>query len=159
MACAVTRISSRMTYFYKRIFPLLWIGFIAVFAGLSLSGGAAGRDLPFIVIPCVMVAVGFVVFRRMIWSLADEVFDAGDALVVRKGGYDERIPLSGIMNVSTALYTNPQLITLRLLRPGRFGAELAFMPATGLRINPFARNKIADDLAERVDRARATRAT
>ncbi len=154
----MTRISSRMTYFYKRIFPLLWLGFIAVFAGLSVAGGTARLELPFIVIPCVIVAVGFVVFRRMVWTLADEVLDAGDALVVRKGGYDERIPLSGIMNVNTTLYTNPPRITLRLVRPGRFGTEVAFMPVTGLRINPFARNKIADDLAERVDRARATRA-
>jgi len=38
--------------------------------------------------------------QKMVFCLADEVLDAGDALVVRNDGQEERIPLSDIKNVN-----------------------------------------------------------
>jgi hypothetical protein len=61
------------------------------------------------------------------------------------------------MNVNASTYVNPPRITLRLVTPGRFGNEIAFSPIAGFRLNPFAKNKIAEDLIVRVDRARSKR--
>jgi hypothetical protein len=47
-------------------------------------------------------------------------------------------------------------VTLRLGHAGRFGNEIAFMPASSFSFNPFAKNPIVDDLIVRVDRARST---
>jgi len=49
---------------------------------------------------------------------------------------------------------NPPRITLRLVRPGRFGREITFTPVKPFTMNPFTRNPVADDLIERVDKAR-----
>ena len=40
--------SSRMTCFYKRIFPVIWFGFLAVFFLLALIQGLAADSLAFL---------------------------------------------------------------------------------------------------------------
>jgi hypothetical protein len=35
------RISSDWTFFYKRVFPVLWFGFLAVFVGIGSSTAKA----------------------------------------------------------------------------------------------------------------------
>ena len=154
----MTPISSRWTFFYKRAFPVFWFGFLALFVVIALVGGAANKDLVFLAVPCVLALFGFFVFRRLIWDLADEVIDAGDALIVRNRGEEDTVPLSNIMNVSASTLTNPSRITLRLARAGRFGREIVFSPKRPFTLNPFARNPVAEDLIVRVDDARARRA-
>jgi hypothetical protein len=95
--------------------------------------------------------------KKLVWDLADEVYDCGDFLLVRKRDEEDRVPLSNVMNVNASTYVNPPRITLRLVTPGRFGNEIAFSPIAGFRLNPFAKNKIAEDLIVRVDRARSKR--
>ena len=89
--------SSRMTFFYKRIFPVIWFGFLAVFFLLALIQGLAADSLaflPFLVVPVVLAIVGYQFMKRMVFNLVDEVFDLGDALLVRSGGQEERIALA-----------------------------------------------------------------
>jgi hypothetical protein len=40
-AALMPLMSSRMTFFYKRIFPVIWFGFLAVFFGIALVKGLA----------------------------------------------------------------------------------------------------------------------
>src|SRR5580693_193616 len=97
----MTRISSSSTFFYKRIFPLFWFGFIlfSVATGLWGAGRTHGTAIPFLVAPVFMMVIGSVLFRRLIFDLADEVWDDGDALVIRNAGTEERIALKNIINV------------------------------------------------------------
>ncbi len=149
------KISSKMTAFHKKLFPAMWFGFLAFFMVSAWTADAFSRDRwVFLFVPLLMGVLGFVFMRRLLWDLADEVHDCGDALLIRKGGEQERIPLSGIMNVSATVLVNPPRITLRLVNPGRFGTEVAFMPLTHFSLNPFKKSPIADDLIVRVDRAR-----
>lgn len=153
------RISSRNTFFMKRIFPLLWFGLIAVFVILALSASAhAKRGTPpavFFIVPVIMVMVGYAVMRRLVFDLADEVYDEGDALRVRFGSDEERIPLNNIINISYAGLTNPPRVTLTLRSAGRFGREVSFSPPQTF-FGPLLRsgNPIVTDLIERVDTAR-----
>jgi hypothetical protein len=153
----VTPISSKWTFFYKKAFPVLWFGFIALFVVVALASGAAEKDFMALVMPCLIAVFGFFMFRKLIWNLADEVVDAGDALIVRNHGEEERVPLSNIMNVSASTLTNPARITLRLAQAGRFGNEIVFSPKRTFTLNPFARNPVAEDLIVRVDGARRSR--
>ena len=129
------RISSRSTFFMKRVFPLLWFGLIAVFVIIALTASAhAKRGTPpavFFVVPVCMVIVGYAVMRRLVFDLADEVIDEGDALRVRFGSDEERVPLDKIINVSYSGITNPPRITLTLRVAGRFGREITFSPPQG----------------------------
>jgi hypothetical protein len=148
-------LSSRMTFFAKRISPVIWFGVILAFIVVSLVTQAWKQDPMFIVMPLAMIPIGIFVFQRLIWPLADEVRDGGAFLVVRKGGVEERVPLVSIVNVDLSQVTNPRRLTLRLRTPGKFGDEIVFLPKQSIvQVNPFARNKIAELLIKRVDAAR-----
>lgn len=146
-------ISSRQTFFMKKVFPALWFGVLAFFCATAAKAGA-WKEPVFFIGPVIMAIVGVVVMRLLVWNLADEVSDGGSFLVVRRGGDEERLPLSNVMNVGMSQFTNPRRLSLRLRKPGRFGDEIVFIPKSGFQLNPFARNKVAEGLIARVDRAR-----
>ena len=156
------RISSPWTTFYKKVFPALWFGFLGLFVIVALShGGLASGTVIFLVGPSAMSVFGYFVMRKFVWDLADEVYDAGDYLVVRNRGREHQLPLADIMNVSSSIAVNPPRITLRLTgtsASGPLGAEVAFSPERRFTLNPFARSEVAEDLIVRVDRARSKRA-
>jgi hypothetical protein len=74
------RLSSKMTFFYKRVFPTLWFGFLAIFVLSSLFAGSK-RDvtnlLPFMVIPVFMAVFGYFIMKKLFFDLFDEVWDKG----------------------------------------------------------------------------------
>ena len=153
---------SRPTFFLKRVFPAVWLGGVglgAIAAATAYFSGkdASGNPLPIMVliVPLLMLVFGFALFRKLIWDLADEVEDFGEYLRVRRGGVDERVNLADVMNVNMSQFTNPPRLTLRLRKPGPFGDEIVFIPQSqGVRLNPFARNPIAERLIQRIDRLR-----
>jgi hypothetical protein len=153
----VTRLSSRRTFFVKRVFPVLWFGVLAFFVFIGVSTGAIAKDPTFLIIPILMSGIGLFVMKQLVWDLADEVFDCGHALLVKNRGEEELVPLSNIMNVNVSTYINPPRISLRLITPGKFGSEIAFSPITGFRLNPFAKNPVAEDLIVRVYQATSRR--
>lgn len=151
------KISSRSTYFHKRVFPLFWFGFLALFVFTGFAHDAGAHSPLFIVFPVVMAVFGYFFMKKLVFDLVDEVYDCGDHLLVKSGGREEIVKLSNIMNVSSSSMMNPPRIELRLKTPGVFGDEIAFTPS-GLVFLPFAKSKIANDLIVRVDRARSARA-
>jgi len=152
------KISSRWTFFNKWVFPVSLFGFLAAFVALSLSLGAPEKDPMFLIGPAAMAIFGFVLMRKLVWDLADEVYDCGDELLIKNRGKEDRIKLSNVINVNVSSLTNPPRITLRLDKPGRLGPEISFSPPRAFSLNPFAKNPIGEDLIVRVDRARVKRA-
>ena len=148
-------LSSGLTVFIKRVFPIVWLGFIVVFLGLGWSMGAWKRDpISFFFGPIVMILIGLFMFRKLARDIADEVRDGGGFLFVRNGSVEERIPYTNVMNVGFSRYGSPRKLTLRLRTPGKLGDEITFIPKTSFQINPFARNAVAEALIKRVDAAR-----
>ncbi len=153
------RISSRSTFFLKRLLPLVWLGILglAVIAAAGASR-ASGHAAPLVLLlgaPLIVALFVYLLLRRLVIDLADEVYDEGDALRVRCKDEEERIPLQNIMNISFAGITNPPRATLTLREPCRFGREVTFAPVQPL-FGPLlrTRNAIVTDLIERVDAAR-----
>jgi hypothetical protein len=147
------RISSNWTFFYKRIYPLFWLGFLALFVMTDLLASRANAvPVPVVIVPAVMAVIGFMVFRQMFFNLADEVWDDGDALIVRNAGTEERVMLRNIINIGYTAISNPQRVTLTLREPGILGKEIAFISPR--RAMFFGRSPLIDELIERVDRAR-----
>jgi hypothetical protein len=157
----MARISSDWTAFYKKAFPVLWFGTVGLVFVLGLTTNAVRKaGPPFLIAPGLMIIVGAVVMKKLLWDLVDEVYDGGDYLLIRNRGREHRLPLSDVMNVSGSLYTNPPRITLRIANAGGagpLGSEVTFSPKRPLSLNPFAKNPIFEDLVVRVDRARARR--
>jgi hypothetical protein len=150
------RISSRNTFFMKRVFPWVLFGALALMVTVPLLAArrAATFPYPVLIAPLVMAVIFYIVLKNLVFDLADEVRDEGDALLVRIGADQERIPLSEIINVSYAGFTNPRRVTLTLRHPGRFGREVTFSPQQGWAGSLSGRNPLVDQLIERVDAAR-----
>jgi len=149
------RISSRQTFFLKRVFPVLWFGTIIVIAAVAVIAMRASHQLQpaIFIMPLLMIVIGYLVMKMLVFDLMDEVWDADSELIVRNRGEEARIPLANIMNVSFAWVTNPNRITLRLRQPCRFGKEVTFCPK-GIYFFPFSKNPIANQLIERMDALR-----
>jgi hypothetical protein len=151
------RISSKRTFYLKRILPVFLV--VVAFAPFLIVYLQTGKFEPGTIAPAALIAIILAaVYPKLIWTLADEVYDGGDYLLVKRGRIEERIALSDIMNVNSSVMVNPPRITLRLARPSKLGDEVAFSPVRPMTLNPFARNPIADDLIVRVDAARVKRA-
>lgn len=150
------RISSRNTFFLKRIFPVLWFGIIALVlvAQLTLIRHSDRPPPPVVFLaPAILLLIGYFILRRLVFDLADAVYDEGDALRVRFGSEEERIPLADIINISCTTLTNPPRVTLTLRNPGRFGKEVTFSPPQRF-LGAFRANPLVAELIERVDAAR-----
>jgi hypothetical protein len=149
------RISSKWTFFYKRVFPVIWFGFILLFIGVNLTVSPPTGPtwiFPLLIVPIALGGFGYYFMRKFVFDLADEVYDDGDALVVRNGGQEQRIALADIKNVNYSALVSPPRVTLSLRRPTVFGEEVSF--CAPVRVVPFATSPVINELIERVDRAR-----
>jgi hypothetical protein len=133
----------------------MWFGFLAFFVLVSGLGMWRGNhfDIIFVGVPVLMAAFGYFLFKKLIFDLVDEAWDAGDHLLFKNKGIEERVRLEDIMNVSYSVLTNPPRVTISLRTPSRLGKEITFIPPVSL--NPFKKSPIIDDLIQRVDNARA----
>jgi hypothetical protein len=103
--------------------------------------------------PIIMGVVMFVIMKALIWTNVDEVWDAGDALLVRDGGEEELIRLADVRNVGWSQWQNPETVTLMLSVPSRFGDEVSFMLPPRWRVG-FGRHPLVAELIDRADEAR-----
>lgn len=150
---ALRRLSSSLTFFYKRVFPFCWFGFVAVFAGIiaSVAGNGNAPIAAILVGPAVMAVVGVLIMKFLIWKNVDEVWDAGDSLLVRDEGDEDLVRLSDVRNITWS-WTNPETITLRLGVPSRLGDAVTFI--LPMRWSPFGRHPLVTELIDRVEAAR-----
>ena len=148
-------LSSSTTFLMKRAFPMVWFGFLLLFLVMGTVPALKEGQYAFVLAPLLMAAFGYVLFRKLVWDLADRVEDAGDALLVHRNGRELRLPLRDVLNVSMSQFTNPPRLSLRLRQAGPLGDEIVFIPARR-SLNPFKRNPVAEELIRRVDEARRT---
>jgi len=153
----VTVISSSLTRLHKQLVPVIWLVVLAMVLSGAVASGGAVAIVTTVVGAILMSAIGFVLMKKLVWDMADEVEDHGDYLVVRKGDEEERIALTNIVKVHETKLVNPPRITLSLGSPGRFGTDIVFTPAMKFRLNPLAKHPVVDDLNARADLARARR--
>ena len=148
------KISSKGTFFNKRVFPAIWFGFLGVFVLTSLIGGSSNEisETPFLIVPLVMAVFGYFFMKNLVLDLMDEVFDEGSYILVKNKNTEERIEYKNIKNISYSLMMNPNRVTLSLRVPCRFGSEISFMPQTSWV--PFRKNKDIVELIDKVDKIR-----
>jgi hypothetical protein len=153
----VNRLSAERMYLAKWVVPLLV--YVAVSADMLWKESQKTRP-EYAILICVLavVAVIFVVvFKRRMWSLADEVLDGGAFLLVRFGTRQVSINLGNITEVETDAQLGATTVRLRLATPCEFGGVISFLARSTSR-NPFAPNPLVEDLIARVSGAHAARA-
>jgi hypothetical protein len=152
----MTRISAgRFGHWYS----IIWIGALALFSAAAWFSDLEKTSL-FVMI--VSVALALSLIKKLYdweWNLADEVFDDGDNLVVRRRGEEEVVPLSNITSVvynnRWRTYAGPAQITLGLAHAGKFGSKIVFSPKmAGIDDDPSHTCVVAEELDERAKNAR-----
>jgi hypothetical protein len=155
------KISSRKTYFYKKIFPFLWFGITGsiLLMMIALSARATPPPLPAFLAPLFMMALGYFIMKKLVFDLVDEVYDAGDRLIVKKDAFEDTLLLTNIINVSHSIAVNPPRLTLTLRTASRFGKKISFCPKRNWAdIKSFGfQCALADDLITRIDAARQSK--
>ena len=141
---------SKTSIILKWVFPIFWIGLLGVFLSLALT--AEKVPLVTILLPVVMMVFGFGVMKKLVWDLADEVYDAGDYLLFKKGGVEQQVYLSDIVNINHMSMSSPPRISVQCRTPGPLGTEISFSAPTSF--NPFEKPELVRELIERVDRTR-----
>lgn len=148
------RLSSDETHYFKRVYPR---SSLLLFSAITFSplftGGYGTSPLTPLAIIGFGLVIGAIAWIRFLSHLADEVFDAGDALVVHIGDERERIPLSNIAKISFSRLVKPPHATLQLRIPCKFGTRVAFMPRRPQYSLDWA-NAAVEDLRARVAAAR-----
>jgi len=162
MLLVMRKISSTYTFFWKRVFPVLWSGLLVFFLVEALQSGALLEGM-FVISIMGATGLALYVIYEGLRDLADEVYDCGDFLLIKKRREEERVALSDIRYVEFSTFgtlLRIPLISLKLFHstPGKFGNEIAFVPPLLFRLNPFAKDQVAVDLTARVDAARSKRA-
>lgn len=139
------KISSGMTFWHRRAFPVFWFGFLALWSALAAPAIIKqGASIFILLMPLAMAAFGYLLMRWLIFPLADEVFLDNDDVIVRKDGKEARFPVRQIINVDSSVMVNPERITLTLREPCELGREIVFSPC--FRFHLFSRHPIAEEL-------------
>ena len=148
------KLSSKTTFIFKKLFPLLWFGFLIIFLCVGLFANIAGNGpgFMFIVIPIGMMVFGYFLMKKLVWDLLDEVYDEGTTLLFRNKGAEFRVNLKDIKNVSYTTMMNPPRVTLSIRYQTELGDELSFSPPASWV--PFKKNKDIELLIDRIDKAR-----
>jgi len=151
------KLTSKTTFYYKRVFPFIWFGFLGVFlcVGLFSSISKKGPGVLFLVVPIGMAAIGYFIMKKLVWDLIDEVYDEGTSLLFKNKDQEVRVSLKDIKNVSYSAMTNPPRVTLSIRYKTALGDELSFSPPVSWV--PFRKNEDIKRLIDRIDEARGNR--
>ena len=95
------KISSKTTFFHKKLFPVIWFEFLAVFLLISVVGFFINGHvpIPFLIIPIFMAIFGYFLLRALVFDLMDEVWDEGSTLLVKNRNEKDRISFTNIKNI------------------------------------------------------------
>jgi hypothetical protein len=154
------RLSSTMTVFYKRVFPVIWLFFLGLPTFLLWNAPSRSEQPVWpSFLPALMIfIIGVVLYRKLIFDLVDEVWLDGDQLLVKNRGQQARTELADVINVNSSTMTNPRRVTVMLRTDSRFGRNVSFIPASPRGFAAaFKPDPIATELIERVDAIRQGR--
>ena len=147
-------ISSKVS-FGNKIFPYLFFGFLGFFVVMLLIHGAYREAPLFLAVPAMIAFAGYSAWKTTMADLADQVYDGGDYLLIRKDGREETVLFSNILNVDFTIHRRGAAprIALTLRTPGKFGNEITFAPPRRFSWGFTSRCDLADDLLSRAEKA------
>lgn len=142
------RLSAEHMYLAKWVLPP--IGLVVVTA-MMFEKEVHKAHPHFMILTAAMIVVVIIcaaVFRRCIWSLADEVTDGSEHLLVRFGSRRAQIKVSDVLGIDVDGELGATTIHLRLAVPCELGNRISFLARQTSR-NPFAPNLVAQELVAR----------
>ncbi|MBU3666149.1 MAG: hypothetical protein FGM15_09800 [Chthoniobacterales bacterium] len=153
------RISSSLTSWYKRFGPWLWFGSLAVATLVTTIAAIRGQlDPRLAAIAPGMALVTWFYMCTFTFTMADEVWDAGDTLVIRNKGREMSVPVCRLLSARYSCIADPPRITLKFRLSALAEGHVEFIPKIVPRMFVFRAPPIAADLASRIAKEKAKRA-
>ncbi len=124
-------LSSKLTFFYKFVFPTMWIGMFALGTLLmfvapdSFEGDGDLREMRWLFLGATLVGTTFIYWACM---RVKRVSLANREFVISNYRQTIRVPIRDVERVSSSVLMNPKLIWLHFRRPTEFGSRIVFMP-------------------------------
>jgi hypothetical protein len=145
-----------MTFFHKRLLPSVFaVVIFLVSCGILVAALAKPIILPLIALPLFAMISGYAMMKHWVLDLVDEVWDDGDAIIVRNHGIEREFALSDFVNVTYAGSINPRRISLWPREISKeFGPEIPFIPP--FTMQTFCMPPLAVELKARIERCRQT---
>lgn len=135
--------------------PAMWFAPLLIFLSFSIVAfideGGSIELLPYIVVPILMMAFGYILMKWYVNDIIDQVYDEGSTLLFVNAKEEVRVNLKEIVNVRFHL---PSLmkITISVQHDTKFGNELSFLVMP--RLNRFKKNRHILELIDRIDAAK-----
>jgi hypothetical protein len=154
---AMTRISSQMTFFHKRVFPTMWFGSVSLIFCVGTSEAIGKQQfvniIPAVVVPLFMAIFGYFFMNMMHdFDLVDEVWDCGESVLIRNRGHEFQFGLSDFMGLSYTEFGSTARVTLWLSEKSEgLGKGVVFILPYQFSFHMMP--PIARDLMERIDEA------
>lgn len=150
---APTRISHVPAFFKWMLPAFVILSFLGVIVWVIVDGTSPWYV--YVILVLAVVSTTFI-FKKFIWDLVDEVYDAGDHLVFEKGGIKQKVSFADIEDIGYVSYTSPRRITVTCRKAGSLGDKLVFMPPVFQSLNPAKTPPMVTDLIDRMDAARSS---
>ena len=150
------KISSSMTFLFKKVWPVIWVGGISAFIILDLAvlndtevNKAGSMPLTTLLF---MLVFGYLLWKFLCSDLVDEAYDNGEYLVFKNGTNETRIFLKDIETINYNTLVSPERVSVKTKFETDLGRKIVFMPL-GTFI-PFKRHASIVALLERIDKAK-----
>jgi len=144
------KISSDRTCLHKKVYPLFMLAVTGIMLLIFVGTMVRDRQLDFLVLGFIGLAIVYVYseYRKRAVDLVDEVWDDGDALVLKNGDREERVAISNISKLRYGGLGNAHFVALTLREPCAFGQTIRFVPPR--KMYRLFKNPLIVDLAMRV---------
>jgi hypothetical protein len=129
------------------------IAVVSMFLGLALAVAQGQMPVVVLLFPLAAPVFFYLLWRRMLAPLVDEVWLDETDFVVRNGQWEERIPVDKVCQVESLSFFNPERIVLTLREPCPFGDKIVFLPPIRLFRLPFSPHPLADELTEMIQKS------
>ena len=146
-------LSSAWTFFYKFVFPTVWIGGFAVgtllmfTAADSFEGGGDVCEMRWYFLTAIVLGGAAIYWSCM--RLKKVTLD-GDVLLISNFRKEIAIPLLDLERVSGSIFMHPELVWLHFRRPTEFGTKIVFMGKSRFSFG-FTRHPIVKELGELIE--------
>lgn len=149
------RISSDITRLHKTLFPVLIIGVSIAVLVILVADMINKKEVNIFAIGFMLLAgvYAFSESKKRMTGLVDEVWDDGDAVIIKNGNREARVVLSNIRKVRYGGIGNAHFVTLQLHEACSLGQEISFVPPR--KFLQFTRNPAVSDLISRIKKAAA----
>lgn len=143
---------------FTKLNKIFWVIFLFALPAFALF---AIRDLvlftPYFIQVVIILGIvpAYFLFIKPILSTADEAYDYGSYILIKKNHEQMQINLDEIINIRYPASQNQLMFAaLKINRSTKFGEEILFMPQGKLFKSNAYKNEVIDDLIIRIDEAK-----